>query len=116
MGGFEGGAQGAESVEAGAGAGGGNVLGGAVEEEGVVCGEGGGTGGGCVGAEVGLGEGYGEGGIGGEVEGGVSFSPVSGRGSATCGEENWGQGTILHYGYINRGSGARPVDLLLFHD
>lgn len=31
-------------------------------------------------AEVGLGERYREGGVGGEVEGGVSFSPVSGRG------------------------------------
>ncbi len=30
-----------------------------------------------MGAEVGLGEGDGEGGIGGEVEGGVTFAPVS---------------------------------------
>ena len=36
-----------------------------------------GAGGGGVGAEVGLGEGDGEGGVGGEVEGGVAFAPVS---------------------------------------
>lgn len=36
-----------------------------------------GAGGGGVGAEVGLGEGDGEGGVGGEVEGGVPFAPVS---------------------------------------
>lgn len=77
---FERGAEGAQCVQAGAGAGGRDVLGGVVEEEGVVAREGGGTGGGCVGAEVGLGEGYGEGGVGREVEGWVSFSPVSGGG------------------------------------
>ena len=52
----------------------------AVEEEGVAWsgGVGGGAGGGGVGAEGALGEGDGEGGVGGEVEGRVSFAPVSG--------------------------------------
>ena len=54
----------------------GDVLVGVVEEEGVLCEEGG-AGRGGVGAEVGLGEGDGEGGVGWEVELGVAFSPVS---------------------------------------
>ena len=55
----------------------GDVLGLVVEGEGVGL-EGGRAGGGGVGAEVVLGEGDGEGGVGGEVEDGVAFAPVSG--------------------------------------
>jgi hypothetical protein len=55
----------------------GDVLGLAVEGEGVGV-EGRSAGGGGVGAEVVLGEGDGEGGVGGEVEEGVAFAPVSG--------------------------------------
>lgn len=54
----------------------GDVLGFAVEDEGVR-GEGGGAGGRGMSTEVLLGEGHGEGGVGGEVEGGVTFAPVS---------------------------------------
>lgn len=69
-------AEGAKFAETGLGAGRRDVLGVAVEGEGVG-GEGRGAGGGGVGAEVVLGEGDGEGGVGGEVEGGIAFAPVS---------------------------------------
>ena len=41
-----------------------------------------------MGAEVGLGEGDGEGGVGGEVEVGVAFAPVSGGGKRVS--KAWG--------------------------
>lgn len=86
-------AEGTQLAEAGLGAGAGDILGGAIEEEGVFLGVGGGARGGGVGAEVVLGEGDGEGGIGGEVELGVAFSPV------------------LDYGDVDGCRGAGAVDV-----
>lgn len=76
VGGFEGTAVGAEGREAGEGARGFEGLGPAVEEQGVGVGELSGARSGGVRAKIGLREGHGEGGIGGEVERGVTFSPV----------------------------------------
>lgn len=78
---FELGTEGAERGEAGLGAGGCEGGGLGVEKEGVLGGGVEGGAGGCgVGAEVGLGECDGEGGVGGEVERGGAFAPVSGEG------------------------------------
>lgn len=90
VGSLERGAELAELGEAGGLAGAGDVLGFAVEPEGVG-GEGGGGGGGGEGAQVGLGEGYAEGRVGGEIEGGVALAPVSGVVSCWDSEKRGGR-------------------------
>ncbi len=66
-----------------------------------------------MGAEVGLGEGDGEGGVGGEIEGGGAFAPVSvGRVRLkVCGEGGVGGG-ILYDCDVDGGCCAGAVDLV----
>ena len=79
-----------------------------------------GAGGGGVGAEVGLGEGDGEGGVGGEVQGGVAFAPVSGSILSvlleTCkGRRGGGGGGVLDHCDVHWSGRACAVDLLVGH-
>ena len=67
-------------------------------------------------AEVALGEGNGEGGVGGKIECGVAFAPVS----VWCQEDvgmgrGWGMGDILDHGDVHRRCGTGAVDLGVGH-
>lgn len=102
-------------MQAGGGARGCEGLGLAVYMKGVIWGVGGGAGGCGVGAEVALGEGDGEGRIGGEVEGWITFAPVSGWSVSEAIGVNGAGGGLLYHSNVHWSGGARPVDLFICH-